>query len=280
MAALLCSDAIELKSDKEIGVCNFEIIAEFNQVFIVESSKQLLNRLVTPIAGDLVCWSIDGVYKIATGHTVILMRAVDWNGAALPCAFAVVPTESTESYEFVGKSLSRSFPRLLRNSPQLTRFIMADNHRAIAAGLGHTPRGNEQDELEHARFETSFLSCWFHQKQDLERVLPSKLVTREHREEIVNDIRLLHQIPYAFEHLFDMALRAFHRHVPSVVGHQLSLGSTNVQRIRLFDGCAHKSWSSCVCLFLKISKSSARSRGAPFLSTWRDEYSEHIAVFT
>ena len=211
MATRLCFDAIERKSDNEIGVCNFEMTAASNQVFIIESSKQLLNRLVTPIAGDLVCWSVDGVYKIATCFTVILVCAVDWNGAALPCAFAVVPTESTESYQFIGKSLSKYFPRLLRNSPQLTRFIMADNHRAIAAGLGHTPRGNEQDELEHARFETSFLSCWFHQKQDLERVLPSKLANRDNREEIVNDIRSLHRIPYPFEHLFDMALRAFHR---------------------------------------------------------------------
>ena len=90
---------------------------------------------------------------------------------------------------------------------------MADNHKAIAACFGHmnTPRGNEQGELEHARFDTSVLACWFHQKQDLERELPKKIVNREHEAEIVADIRALHQIPYPFEHLFDMALRAFHR---------------------------------------------------------------------
>ena len=90
---------------------------------------------------------------------------------------------------------------------------MADNHRAIAEGLGHTnePRGNEQDELEYARFDTTILSCWIHQKQDLEHELPSKLVSREHRAEILDDIRALHQIPYPFAHLSDAALCAFHR---------------------------------------------------------------------
>lgn len=88
---------------------------------------------------------------------------------------------------------------------------MADNHKAIAACFGHTPRGNEQGELEHARFHTSVLACWFHQKQDLERELPKKIVNREHEAEILDDIKVLHRIPYPFEHLFDMALRAFHR---------------------------------------------------------------------
>ena len=210
----LDSQSIESKADeKEIGVCNFELRYAPNQVFIVESSKHLLDRLATPIAGNLVCWSVDAVYKVSRGHTVILVCAVDWNGAALPCAFAIVPTESTESYKFVAEALSPYFPRLLRNSPQLTRFIMADNHKAIAACFGHMnkPRGNEQGELEHARFDTSVLACWFHQKQDLERELPKKIVNREHEAEILDDIKALHQIPYPFEHLFDMALRAFHR---------------------------------------------------------------------
>ena len=210
----LDSQSIESKSDeKEIGVCNFELRHAPNQVFIVESSKHLLDRLATPIAGNLVCWSVDAVYKVSRSHSVILVCAVDWNGAALPCAFAVVPTENTESYKFVAEALSPYFPRLLRNSPQLTRFIMADNHKAIAACFGHMnePRGNEQGELEHARFDTSVLACWFHQKQDLERELPKKIVNHEHEAEIVADIRALHQIPYPFEHLFDMALRAFHR---------------------------------------------------------------------
>jgi hypothetical protein len=212
----LDSQSIESKSvEKEIGVCNYELRHAPNQVFIVESSMQLLNRLVTPISGDFVCWSVDAVYKVARGHAVILVCAVDWNGAALPCAFAVVPTESTESYKFVAEALSPYFPRLLRNSPQLTRFIVADNHKAIAAGFGHTnePRCNEPrcNELEHTRFDTTVLACWFHQKQDLERELPKKIVNREHEAEIVADIRALHQIPYPFEHLFDMALRAFHR---------------------------------------------------------------------
>ena len=96
----LDSQSIESKSDeKEIGVCNFELRHAPNQVFIIESSKHLLDRLATPIAGNLVCWSVDAVYKVSRSHSVILVCAVDWNGAALPCAFAIVPTESTESYK-------------------------------------------------------------------------------------------------------------------------------------------------------------------------------------
>jgi len=181
-------------SDAHAGVVYWEMTRHQPcHLQLIMSSKDLLRNAVRDEPHmHVLNWAIDGTYKLnRANHVVLVFGTQDLNRSFHLCAFAVVPSEAQEYYEWFAQKMEEYLAPYvpnrpaLRNTPKTRVHLIADGAPAVGNGMraGTTQR------------DIVLGMCYYHLTMNIKKY-KSRLEIEINYDVIRRDLQFLHQIPY------------------------------------------------------------------------------------
>jgi hypothetical protein len=182
-------------SDAHAGVVFWEMTRDQPcQLQLIMSSKDLLRKAVRDEPHmHVLNWAIDGTYKLnRANHVVLVFGTQDLNRSFHLCAFAVVPSEAQENYEWFARKMEEYLAPYvpnrpaLRNTPKTRVHLIADGAPAVGNGMraGTTQR------------DIVLGMCYYHLTANIKKYKSRLEDEKANYEVIKRDLQFLHQIPY------------------------------------------------------------------------------------